>query len=179
MGEQPTPHPGGRPLKFQSVEELDQKIDEYFESRAPHVVKMMVKRLKADGTHYWAEDEDMSPQLPVHISGLAVFLGTTRKTLLNYKAREEFLPSIEYALARCEEYAADMLSSPYANGMKFNLQNNHGWEDRSIRENEGGFFDTGKLKVEVVKAPDNSETADADPTPPAERDAEPSASATQ
>ena len=25
----------GRPLMFQSVEELDQKINEYFESRAP------------------------------------------------------------------------------------------------------------------------------------------------
>ena len=35
----------GRPLLFQSVEELDQKINEYFESRSPHVVKVMVKKL--------------------------------------------------------------------------------------------------------------------------------------
>jgi hypothetical protein len=46
----------GRPLMFQSVEELDQKINEYFESRAPHVVKRLIKRTKADGGSYWAED---------------------------------------------------------------------------------------------------------------------------
>jgi hypothetical protein len=144
-------HPGGRPLKFETAQELDQKIDEYLADRAPHVVKIMVKKMKLDGGHYWAEDEAMSDQQPVNIASLAFFLGTDRRTLLNYKKRDEFFPSIQRALAACEAYAADMLASPFANGMKFNLQNNHGWEDRVIRENEGGLFKDDRVKVEIVE----------------------------
>lgn len=141
----------GRPLLFQSVEELDQKINEYFESRAPHVVKKLVKRTKADGGSYWAEDEVMSDQRPVTITGLAVYLGTTRKTLLGYKEREEFLPSIASALARCEEYGESQLYEGNANGAKFSLQNNYGWVDKQIQEHEGGFFGAGgRLEVQII-----------------------------
>src|SRR5664279_315380 len=161
----------GRPLMFRSVEELDQKINEYFESRAPHVVKVMVKKLKADGGSYWAEDEQMSNQRPVTITGLAVYLGTSRRVLLAYKDREEYLPSIEWALARCEEFGESQLFEGNANGAKFSLQNNYGWVDKQIQEHEGGFFNAPhRLEVEIV----NPEVPAEDETQ-TEPDAEPSA----
>ena len=116
-----------------------------------NVVKVMVKKLKADGGSYWAEDEQMSVQRPVTIAGLAVYLGTSRRVLLAYKDREEFLPSIERSLARCEEFGENQLFEGNANGAKFNLTNNYGWVEKTVQEHEGGFFGAGgRLEVEIV-----------------------------
>jgi len=157
----------GRPLMFKSVEELDQKINEYFESRAPHVVKKLVKRTRSDGGSFWAEDEVMSDQRPVTITGLAVYLGTSRRVLLAYKDREEFLPSIERALARCEEFSESQLFEGNANGAKFSLTNNYGWVEKTVQEHEGGFFGAGgRLEVEIVNpepTPDATSEAEAEP----------------
>jgi len=159
----------GRPLLFKSVEELDQRINEYFESRAPHVVKRLVKRTKSDGGSFWAEDEVMSEQRPVTITGLAVYLRTSRRVLLAYKEREEFLPSIERALARCEEYGETQLYEGNANGAKFSLQNNYGWVEKIVQEHEGGFFDhPHRVEVEIVNPEtpvDDEAKTEPDPEP--------------
>ena len=69
-----------KPLKFKSVEELQEKIDNYFN----------------------AMDEQ---ERPYTISGLALFLDTSRRTLLNYEKRQEYFHTIK----RCGENANIML----------------------------------------------------------------------
>lgn len=121
----------GRPLKFQSVEELNAAIQQYFHSREAHIAKTRIKVAKADGTFYWQEDEELIPARPKTMSGLARALGVHRATLINYKERPEFFDSIAGALAECEEYAEEQLFiGRNANGAAFALRNNYGWTDK-------------------------------------------------
>ncbi len=102
---------GGRPLKFSSPEELQEKIDEYFESvKEPHVV----------GDKIYFE--------PVTITGLALALGTYRDLLCNYEERDEFYDTIRTAKQRVEHYAEKQLYNGPATGPIFALKN-HGWKD--------------------------------------------------
>ena len=77
------------------------------------------------GETMWAERSIMSEQRPYTMSGLARAIGLDRKSLLNYKNRDGFFPSIQAAIDRCQEYAEAQLFGPYANGAKFNLINNY------------------------------------------------------
>ena len=116
---------GGRPLKFQSVEELQILIDNYFK-------KM---------------DEEKRPYT---ITGLALALDTTRETLLDYQKKDEFSEqdfnhnqkfsdTIHKAKLRCENYAEESLWKPkVATGVIFNLTNNY---KRWKQKQEHGFTD--------------------------------------
>lgn len=119
-------HPGGRPLTFQSVAELDAAIQSYFDSCDPHIIKQMIATgLNAKGHTMFETREVLSEQRPYTMAGLARALGVDRKTLLNYQNRDEYFPSISAAKNRCEEYAEEQLFGPFANGAKFNLINNY------------------------------------------------------
>jgi hypothetical protein len=136
-------NPGGRPLKYQTVEELDAAIKAYFDDCDPHWTydfDWVLKRKKdgslfkdKDGqsTHVWLKVRKFTEQKPYTMAGLAAALGIDRKTLRSYKQKPEFLPSIEAAKNRCESFWEGMLASPYSNGAKFNLTNNYDeWSDR-------------------------------------------------
>lgn len=101
-------HAGGRPLKFQNVDELKQKIDEYFEKCNEN------KR-------------------PLTISGLAVALDTSRKVLIDYENRgDEFSNTIKKAKSICENFTEEYLfTGKNVAGAIFNLKNNYGWQDKS------------------------------------------------
>lgn len=101
----------GRPLKFPSVEELQKKIDEYFDITKPEEVT-------------W--------------TGLALHLDTSRETLSDYQERPEFSDSIKKALARVEkEYELD-LRRKGRSGDIFALKN-FGWKDKNETEHTGDF----------------------------------------
>jgi DNA-binding XRE family transcriptional regulator len=104
--------PAGRPLRFQSVEELDQVILGYFE--------------KCEKTNK-----------PLTLAGLANAIDVDRKTLLNYSHNEEFFPSIKKAKSLCEQYAEEMLfQGRNVAGVIFNLKNNYSdWKDKSEVDN--------------------------------------------
>jgi len=93
-----------RPLKFQSVEELQTAIDAYF-------AQCLV-------------DEE-----PLTVTGLALALDTTRQTLINYEDREEFLDAIKKAKTKVENYAEKRLFSGNATGPIFALKN-FDWTDK-------------------------------------------------
>lgn len=122
-------HAGGRPLKFQSVEELQTKIEEYFngcwgpkigpfgpikDAETNKVVFVQVK--------------------PYTISGLAVALDCDRDTLLNYEELDEFFGTIKRAKQRCHAYAEESLFMGNATGPIFNLKNNWGWVDKTLTD---------------------------------------------
>jgi len=109
----------GRPLKFKSVKELQEKIDVYFASC--HTNK----------------DNHSIFTSPYTITGLALALKTSRETLCNYEDRPEFFDTIKQAKLRVENYAEQQLFTGKATGPIFALKN-HGWKDTQGIEHSGG-----------------------------------------
>ena len=117
----------GRPPKYRSAKQMQQKIDEYFAECEGKVLK----------------DEKNNPifnklgqpviygSKPPTVTGLALALGfTSRQALLNYQEKEEFVDTITRAKSRVEQYAEERLfDKDGANGAKFSLANNFkGWK---------------------------------------------------
>ena len=118
MEDQYQKHPGGRPRKYSSPEEMQELIDKYFIDCKEH--KELV-----DG-------KEVSKPLPLTMSGLAVALGMDRRSLVNYNNRDEFFPTLKKARDIVE---ADMEcrllqgnGSPI--GYIFALKNNYAWVDK-------------------------------------------------
>lgn len=104
---------GGRPLKFPSVEWLEDKVEEYFASDDAHIIVEQTK-------------------LPAPtMSGLALYLGMDRKTLYNYSKKAQFFPTIKKAKARVEQYLEKRLYGHQVTGTIFSLKNNFDWADKS------------------------------------------------
>jgi hypothetical protein len=95
--------PGGRPMTFKTVEELQTKIDEYF---------------------------DENPKKPT-ICGLALELGFLgRQSIYDYINRDdEFSYTIEKAVSRIEQKHEEGLYNPANSGHIFWLKNRN-WTDK-------------------------------------------------
>ena len=118
----------GRPPMYKSVEEMQAKIDAYFE--------------ECEGTVLTREGEVvvdkygepvMVGRKPMTITGLALALGfNSRQSLLNYQDKEEFMDTITRAKTKVEQYAEERLfDKDGANGAKFSLANNFtGWKEK-------------------------------------------------
>lgn len=110
--------PAGRPLKFATPEELQTKIDDYFESiREPRMI----------GESAYFE--------PATITGLAIHLGTYRDVLCDYQEKDEFSNTVKTAKLRVEHYAEKQLyMGKSAAGPIFALKN-FGWSDKTEVDN--------------------------------------------
>lgn len=114
----------GRPLKFKTSEELQAKVDEYFETDAYEVV---------------GYDEKKKKEIRVYaptISGLAYFLGVDRRTLVDWSTKDMFSPTIKAARQRVEMNLERRLYGQGVAGVIFNLKNNFGWKDKQPEEVE-------------------------------------------
>jgi hypothetical protein len=112
----------GQPLKFKSVEELQTKIDDYFDYCDNRIVNVLDKK---------GEVQKVKQPRPYTLAGLAYYLDTDRKTLLNYSYRDEYFPAIARARRKCESYANEQLFEGNDRGAKFSLMNNHeGYSDK-------------------------------------------------
>lgn len=119
--------PAGRPPFYNTVDEMQKIIDEYFDSRkAPLIDKKGLPLLDKDNMPIMVDTK------PCTVTGLALALGfTSRQALLNYQDKEEFVDAITRAKFRCQEYAETRLyDKDGANGAKFSLQNNFSWVDK-------------------------------------------------
>ena len=138
---------GGRPPMYKSKEEIQEKIDKYFEKCEGKVL----------------EDKDGNPILnkyggviiigskPPTVTGLALALGfSTRQSLLNYQAQDEFLDTITRAKSRVEQYAEERLfDRDGSNGAQFSLKNNFkGWNADKKEENQQG---SEVVKIELTR----------------------------
>ena len=92
----------GKPLKFKTVEELEKKINEYFDYC----------------------DENKRPYL---VTSLALFLDTSRETLNNYEAKTEYFDTINKAKQKILSYAEEQLfkHNGQVAGPIFSLTNNY------------------------------------------------------
>lgn len=161
--EQPSDkNPVGRPLKYETVEQLDRAIQNYFAHCDPHETQALVETGRdSKGNLLYDARNVLTEQKPYTVSGLARALGISRTTLLKYKDRPEYVDSIQGAIARCEEFAESMLYSPYSNGAKFNLTNNYdGWADKK----EVDHTTAGQpILGGTTPLPDEDEVLDDDP----------------
>lgn len=119
----------GRPPMYKTKEEIQEKIDAYFEDCKGRV-------LYDDEGHpmldKWGCPVVVDAKPPT-ITGLALALGfNSRQALLNYQGRKEFNDTILRAKARVEQYAEERLfDKDGANGAKFSLANNFdGWREK-------------------------------------------------
>jgi hypothetical protein len=129
----------GRPLKFQSVEALESMIDGYFIEC----------------------DQNKEPYL---ITGLALWLDTSRETLLNYEDRPEFFDTIKRAKLRCENWVEKgaMMNKINATSAIFNLKNNYGWHDRTETDLTSKGDKLAGATINILKPNGNSIQADSE-----------------
>ena len=147
-------HPGGRPLKFKSVKELQAKIEAYFADCDPHPEKYIryewhkkfevyrdpneeIKQREVDDRSKRPKEIiewGVSNQKHYSITGLANFLETSRATLVDYEERDEFFNTIKGAKDKVEEYWEGLLIGSNATGPIFNLKNNYGWKDQTQQD---------------------------------------------
>lgn len=163
-------HAGGRPLKFETVEKLDQAIAAYFDMCDPHQETRLVESgVNNKGETIFLERKVMTEQQPYTVSGLARTLGIDRDTLVNYRKRDKYFGSIDAAYTRCHEYAESQLYGRAATGAAFSLKNNWGWRDRQEIDHTSkdqpipllAGLAPAKLEVED----DDGSTASADDSP--------------
>lgn len=96
----------GRPLKYQTVDEMQVEIDSYF------------RKCKEE-------------RRPFTITGLAHALDISRQALLNYSERKDFVDTISRARRRIQLFAEESLyNREFFKGAQFSLKNNHGWKDK-------------------------------------------------
>ena len=128
------PNPIGRPPKLANVEELQEKIDSYFAS---------------------CRDAEGRLARPITITGLALYLDTTRETLMDYQHKDDFSDTIKKAKLRVENYYEERLMTTTPTGAIFALKN-FGWSDKSVFdmnavvENKGGA-DAARIATEVIE----------------------------
>lgn len=136
----------GRPFLFTDPKELAIRIQSYFDEQSPRIVKRMVESgYNNEGHTIFLTREVMTEQQPLTATGLALHLGVSRQTLLDYKkaehysdeiedeVRQELMDTVEKAYQRIEAFNEQMLfKNGLANGVKFNLTNNFGWVDKSV-----------------------------------------------
>ncbi len=104
--------PGGQPMKYKTVEELQEAVDNYFISDA-----------------FVTNSAGEREYLPT-MSGLALSLDVDRKTVLNYSKNEEYFPTIRKAKAKIESFIETRLYGNNVTGCIFNLKNNFDWKDK-------------------------------------------------
>ena len=134
----------GRKPTFTSAEEMQEKIDAYFASCEPELLR------DGDGTPMLNKNGEpvYVGGRPMTIQGLALALGfTSRQSLLNYKAKREFVDTVTRARLRVEQYAAERLFDRDAQrGAQFTLAYGFGYardaEDGTNRETQG-------VKIEI------------------------------
>jgi len=98
-------------LKFRNAKDLEERINQYFDSCLTSKIDM----------------ETGLPKLvvvnPPTLSGLALFLNVNRATIWNYSKREEYVNVINWAKERIHSFNEGALYTQHFQGAKFVLTN--------------------------------------------------------
>lgn len=185
-----TKHAGGRPLLFDTVEALQEKIQAYFDDCQPHPEQIVVykwkkktevrrmrdtekggmiqKEVEVDDFSQRPDEEmqwHISSQKIMTVSALAVWLGTSRETLIDYgsgkydeKALDadtklKFSDTIKEAKDLIESQWEERLVGSNVTGVIFNLKNNWNWADKTEQEitNPDGYNPYANLSEDELR----------------------------
>lgn len=126
----------GRPLKYETPEEMQVKIDKYFDSCFRPVMVFNKDKSQYEIVKDYEGNIIKEQYRPFTMAGLAYALGMSRQALLNYSERDKFVDTITQAKQRCEIYAEERLYDRDGNrGAIFSLSNNFkGWADKQTIE---------------------------------------------
>ncbi len=115
----------GRPLKFETVEDLNAAVDKYFTE---------------------TKEEEWT------ITGLALALDTSRETLINYEERPEYFDTIKKAKEKVHNAYEKDLRRKGRSGDIFALKN-FGWTDRQEIDhtNKGEKFENATEISELTR----------------------------
>ena len=131
-------NPAGRPLKFKNKEELEKKINEYFENCPDFKIITYFDKNSCEVI----EHKIMTPT----ISGLALFLGfCDRRSFYDYEEYPEFSHTIKKARSKIENEYEKQLWNDKCAGAIFALKN-LGWVDKV--EQDVNLSDS--LNIEVI-----------------------------
>lgn len=125
----------GRPPKYETVEELEKIIDDYFAS------------LKDDKGRYI--------DVPA-ISELGLHIGLSRQGICEYGNKDEFSDTIKKAKQTIESFLEKNLTVGKAPvGTIFNLKNNFDWKDRSEQlitnvEGDDEVLNSAKKRMGII-----------------------------
>ena len=125
-----------RRLFYKTPEEMQVKIDEYFDTCAGRILTDENGEVILNK---YGEPIILGAKPPT-VTGLALALGfTSRMALLKYQGRGAFKDVVTRAKARVEAYTEERLfDKDGANGAKFSLQFNFkGWREEKSDENSG------------------------------------------
>ena len=162
----------GRPKKWQSPEILEKLIDNYFKSisyEKPVIVKEFDRdengnKIKGDNGKYISKEtyvtnrlgEQMQEIIYVKqptITGLALYLGTSRRVLMEYENNDEFSNTIKKAKTMIENTYEEGLMTKNSTGAIFALKNFDWTDKKQIETNDiSEFFkNMGVFENQVCK----------------------------
>lgn len=136
---------GGRPPFYKAVEELESKIDEYFNSGIK-IREVLIGKIP----------NQTLVKVPVPtISGLAIFLGfESRQSFYAYENKEEFSYTIKKARFFIEREYEEQLQYGNTVGAIFALKN-MGWRDKQEIEHSGNVGLSDRLSKAIEDKKNN------------------------
>lgn len=139
----------GKPRLYKTNEELEKKVNEYFDSCFQPKLRYNSKKKYYEPVYDNKGNKIMEQVKPFTMSGLAYYLGMSRESLLNYEKRDEYFGTITRARQRVENYVEERLfDREGVNGAKFNLSNNFkGWKEK--QESDVNLV-APKIELEIV-----------------------------
>jgi hypothetical protein len=137
----------GCPRQYETVEELVNLIEDYFDSCW---VDKVTETTDKDGKCTMSTVRYQAR--PYTVTGLALHLNLTRQGLLNYQARPEFVDAITRAKQMVEMGYEETLFSKFANGASFGLKENFGWKDVQHRSHSFDFSKCTDEELEAIAA---------------------------
>lgn len=138
-------HAGGRPPMYKTPKEMQEAIDEYF-TYCDNRIKQVHSK---EGESYGIANPE-----PYTMSGLAYSLGMDRRSLLDYRKKDSFLPLIKKARSKVELDVERRMSDKdtFTPGLIFNAKNNFDWKDKT----ETDLKHSGDVKfINAVPRPTN------------------------
>lgn len=123
---------GGRPMMYETPEQMEQRIQEYFEYCKGEIRKVLNEGEENEKILWKREPE------PLTITGLILYMGfASRNCFYDYEKKEAFSVIVKRARATIENAYEKRLSANNVTGSIFALKN-MGWKDKQ----EIGFTDS-------------------------------------
>lgn len=142
----------GRPAHFKTPEEMQEKIDKYFEEKV-----RCIPLLNDEGNYIISNGKIAYDVMPPTINGLALYLGFVNDcSIYDYENRvskeddneKPFSDTIKQARSRIKEFAEQQLYIGNSTGAIFWLKNS-GWKDRQDITSDDKQIDN---KVAIVNS---------------------------